>query len=296
MVKESKNSFSTYTEASGGLSNRELKLGEWWIRHKIGLERALIIFLIIVCSVFWLYSLWGWGYYLVFGLQQDQRNAAIQTVEFFNFENTRYITAPVPLDVQRVSIYQSGPGTYDILGFATNQNMRFAAEATFVVVGPDGKEWRSTSVVLPGQTSVVGVFGLQSSSYPSASQLVIDGVNWTNADAHDIPNVESFMAARMQFDIADFAFTPGAPDSFPTIAFSLNNPSAYSYWSAPFYLELLRGGSTVGVLSFTEQMLRSGDTRSNTLRYFGDAAIIDSVRLYPNINIFDDSVYIAPGR
>ena len=296
MSKDKKNSFSTYTETSGGLSNKELKLGEWWIKHKLGLERALIVFLVALCSILWLFSLWGWGKYLIFGIRQDTRTAALQTAEFFNFENTRSITSPMPLDVQRVSIYQSGSGTYDIVGFATNHNSRFSAEAVFVVVGPDGREWRSSSVVLPGQTSIVGVFGVQSPGYPSASQLVIDRLSWAKADAHKIPSVENFIADRAAFAVSNFNFTPSVAGSFPTISFTLNNSSAYSYWVAPFYVELLRGGNTVGMLSFTEQMLRSGDIRDISLRYFGDAGIVDSIRLYPNINIFDTNTFIAPGQ
>ena len=51
MSKDKKNSFSTYTETSGGLSNKELKLGEWWIKHKLGLERALIVFLVALVGM-----------------------------------------------------------------------------------------------------------------------------------------------------------------------------------------------------------------------------------------------------
>ncbi len=296
MAKEQQHNFSTYTETGGGLSNKDLKYGEWWVRHKLGLERALIVFLSLVCIIFWSYSLVIWGGYAIFGYVHDATVANRQAVEFINFENTRNITRPMPLVVNNVRIFRSGINTYDIVGTATNPNKRFAANATFLVTMPDGQEWRGSSVVLPGQESTVGVFGINTTAYPTAAQLVFEQADWSRADAHEIPDVTTYIANRQQFPVLDVSFSQPSIDAFPTISFRFANASAYSYWQAPFFVELLSAGNVVGVVPILEERLRTGDERDVFLQYFGDAISIDTVRLLPSIDFFDADNYIAPGQ
>jgi hypothetical protein len=99
--------------------------------------------------------------------------------------------------------------------------------------------------------------------------------------------------------VSDARFRPPAPDDPLKVSratFNVKNDTAFGYWRVSFFVILWSGSSIVGANSVTISDLRPGETREVAVSWFNEIHGVTRVEVVPEVNIFDDRVYIPPGR
>ena len=287
-----------YTDPTGELPNQTLRMGEWYVSHRKRLRRIGITLLIVWCVFTISAGIYGWGKYAVVGYYADQQMAEVLTRTTINYEALHATTGAQSLRISSPQLFQGTPGKYDFMVRVKNPNQRWLAwiEYKFVYVG--GETQTRLAFVLPGAERLVAELGTTANSYPVDAQLVLTNSVWKNINPHAVSDVENFISSRLQFPVTEVQFTPASLAlglASNQVTFSLTNASPYSYWSPEFYVELLQGSETVGVLPLQFDRFRSGEKRTVDLRSLISGLSVTDVQVYPIVNVFDKNVYIAPG-
>lgn len=287
---------SQYIDPTGEFPNRELKMAEWYLRHKLLLRKIGLWALAGWCAITVIYSLSYWGYYFAFGYWQDQQMMAKQTVELENYDNLKPLYQPQALSFGQTEIYNSvSEQLNDLVAQVTNPNGRWLAGVVYKFVYDNGETETARTVVFPKTVRPLTFFGLKS-SFPSNAKIVVEQVLWKRLNPHYYPDVDSFMKERLLFSIENFKFTPASrTQGVPTnkLEFDLKNNSAYSFWEADFYLELIDNGSRVGIIYLPVEKFKTGETRSLDVRSFVSGLLVSELALHPVMNIFDKEEYIS---
>lgn len=291
-----KNHLSQYIDTTGELSSRQLKISSWYLRHEILLQQIGIGIMIVFCVATVGFSLFFWGKYLFVDYWVDQKNLQGQAQEFQNYAQLQSAYKANNIEVLETRIYNSSTDLYDFFAITVNPNERWIAHVDYHFVYSGGETKTYKSSLMPGEKRPLAVFGQESASYPGEISFVLDNLSWEAIDPHKIFDISSYMKERLIFNFDNFVFSQpsqtGAP--VPAISFDIYNDSAYSFWDAVFYVELLNDDQTVGYIYFSIPDFMSLEKRTVDLRYFGDNLTVNDIRIIPVMNVFDRDIFINP--
>lgn len=293
------NKFSRYTDPTGSVTTSQLRLGGWYVRHKILLQKLWIIFMIAFSSVTIGYSFWKWGEYLFVGYGEDRRILLVgQANEFQNYTAIQAAYKAQELNVTNVQTFQSGKESFDFAAMVANVNKRWIAELSYHFAYTGGETEVEKTIILPGQKRPAIAFGHELNVFPANVRFFIDKITWKVIDTHKINDVSGFMNPRLDFAVGNFIFNNVNPTglNIASATFDLTNRTAYSYWQPVFYLELLNDNLPVGYMFISVDNFLSGETKKIDLRYFGSNITVTNFRLIPIINVFDPDIYIEPEK
>ena len=299
MVKKPVDKLSKYSDPTGEFSNKQLRLGEWYLRHKIFLGKVGVGLLIAWSIITIGSSLVIWAKYLIFDYVSDEQMFARQVAEFQNYTALQANYGAQPLDIGSIQVYESAPDNYDFIAIARNPNLRWVATIDYHFVYGSGETPVATTELPPATERPIAVFGYGSEQFPSGARLVVDNIKWRNVNAHRVADPEQYLSERLSFDFDNFSFQrPNSADgiSVQSLSFDLSNNSAYGFWSPVFYVVLKNGRQTVGMIYLLEDKFKAGETRKIDLRYFGETLSVSGIEVFPVVNIFDDSVFLNPGE
>ena len=291
-----KNNLSGYVDTAGQLSNTQLKISSWYLRHEILLQQIGTGVLIGFCVFTVGFSLFFWGKYLFIDYWQDQKILKGQVQEFQNYAQLQNAYKAADIEILETQVYNSAPNMYDFFALAVNPNERWIAHIDyhFIYSGNETKVYRSS--IIPGSRRPLAVFGAESETYPGEARFVIDKIDWEAIDPHKIFDVTKYMGDRLMFNFNNFVFKPPSKTgaSVPSVVFDIFNDSAYSFWDAVFYVELLNDNQTVGYIYLSIPKFLSQEKRPIDLRYFGENLTVTDVKVIPALNVFDKNIYIRP--
>lgn len=297
MFSKKPDKLSQYIDPTGEFTNRELKFGEWYVGHKLLLQKIAKIVLSIWCIVTLGYSVSYIMYYVGVGYSADEAMYVKQTLEFENYKDLQVLYKPQDLQVKKTQVFAGAPGRYDFAAQVLNANKRWIAYISYRYQYSGGETEERQTVILPGEQRPVVFFGAESEVWPGEASLIMDTV-WKKVSAHAIKDVESFVSERKIFTADNFKFTSARQandvDS-NVVEFDLTNTSPYSYWSPEFVIELYDGG-VVGYLYAVEEKFRAGDMKHVDVRSLADNLEVSDIKVYSVIDIFSRSQYMQPGE
>lgn len=291
-----KPAYESYNDPTGELTAQKLKFGVWVAEHRLRLYRAAVGALIGFNVLTWGYVLLYLGYYLIFGIAED-RAISQSLSRTYDYTSARAHFAPAPLQIIATDVYQGGVGKYDAVSETVNPNLNWRAEFDYYFIVDGAATGRGHAVLLPGDTRPIAILGIESESYPGGAEVILENIVWKRVSAHTITNAAVWQAERLNFKMTDFKFTRAQSDDTThghAIEFKLANDSAYSYARPQFYASLLYGGAPVGIMAFTLDNFRAGETRAVDLRSYVAGLAVTAVEIYPAINVYDRSVFLAP--
>jgi len=297
--KKEQSKLERYEDVTGEFTSSELKWGEWYVRHKILLRKIVIGVLTAWCVVTLGYGLGYFTYYFSYGYFQDQIMASQQVLELSSLKNTRELFQAEDVQISNVEIYNSiSDELYDFVARASNPNERWIAIVSYKFVFSGGETESAQTVLLPGSQRSIVYFGFESDRYPASPKLIIENVSWKSVSAHAINDVSEFIADRSDFLVENFQFTrasrsQGIPNHM--IEFDMLNNTAYNYWEPTFYIELIKGNRTVGIIYFVASEFKSQEERHVDLRSYIKNLEVSNIKVWPVINVFDNSQYMEVG-
>lgn len=284
----------------GQLSEDKLKMGYWWVTHKVMVRKAFSVVLGIVGGLMLAYGGFGFLDWFFGSGVRERAEMGSMTKQWIDYGAFREAGAPKPLVIDDAVMLESGDKTYDFYSTVSNSNLRWwiELEYQFDAAGADIKP--SKAYVLPGETKALYALGVKSDSRPGGPSITIINFAWHKVNPHMVqPDYATWAQARLRFSIEDVVYAPPAATDQIAISrasFKVTNDTAYSYWNVGFFVTLYSGNRVAGINYVTISELRSGDERTVEASWFGELPSISRVEVAPEVNIFDDRAYIAVGR
>ncbi len=294
--KKEKTKLERYEDVTGEFTSSELRWGEWYVRHKILLHKILVRTLLVWCIATVGYSLGYFVYYYSYGYFQDEKMASQQITELSNLKNTNILFQARDLQFGNIEVYNSvSKDLFDFSARVVNPNERIAAIVTYKFVFSGGETELAQTILLPGSKRPIAYFGFESNSYPANPRIVIEDVTWKRISTHLIEDPTKFIADRTNFLVENFQYTrssrsEGIPNNI--LEFDIFNNTAYNYWEPAFYIELIRGNRTVGIIYYLATEFRAREKRHVDLRSYIENFEVSNIKVWPTVNVFDDNEYL----
>lgn len=290
--KKKEDTFSRYTDVTGTVSNRSLKLGEWYVSHKILLRNIFLVVFGIWCVISIGYSFFALVWYAVDGYFEDRSmlRARVLSLQRNNLSRNEYTATP--LSFGNVQIFSPSPDLYDFVVSTENKNERSLAVVHYKFTFDGGETKTETMTVLPGKTIPLISLGNSFSDFPTNVKFVVVKKDFERIDAHRVSNIKNFIDSRLQFMTDEVVFTPPSEGlTSSKVEFFIQNNTVHNFWEIPFVAEIKSGSQTVGVFFFTVSDFVEGERRKIDVHTFFDVSFGDSLFVTPVFNVFDSSLY-----
>lgn len=281
-----------YEDPTNEFGAKEFKYGTWYIKHRLILYKTLIGFLIGISAIFWLFSLWKWGVYILdYNKTQQLQQSLSGSV---NYTGIHSHFSAQPLQVISSQVLPSGQNKYAAMAQVINPNGRFLIFFDYYfVVGGQNTPVQKT-FLLPGESRPLSYLGVENAG---GADLILENITWQRISAHDVVNTKDWQAYRLNFAVSDFVFLKSLAqegNNADAVQFKLTNNSPYSYVNPDFYVVLSSSGGMVGILPLHLDSIKSLETKSIDLRSLAPGLYVSDIAVYPIINVYDSSAYLSP--
>lgn len=296
-TKKVKADASRFEDVTGEFTSAQFKRSYWFITHKVLLYKIAVGVLVVLSVIFWVFSLWRWGDYIINGISSD---IALHNnlVVFPNYIGIQAHYAPQPIQIAGVNAFAGSSKTYDLVAEVGNPNKNFIVHFDYYFITGDQKTPTQKGFLLANESRPLTYFGFKD-GYPNGVNLIMENVVWKRITAHTVSDPVAWQNNRLNFSVKDFSFSsPQTADGITAnvVKFNLTNNSAFGYRDGLFVIGLMQGGGLAGVMPLILKDFKSLETRSVDLRNFSDNLQISDVQLFPLIDIYNQEVYLAPER
>lgn len=290
--------FTRYENPEDELSGKQLKWGLWFVRNKIILYKFLVGCLIGLSAIFWLFSLWKWGDFLIFGITENielDRSAA----QFLDYTGIHAHVSPQPPQIISSQFLNSGPRKIDAVAEVANLNERFVVRFDYYFLINGQKTENNSGILLPGEDKPIAILGLDGAVYGGTPELVLENIKWSRVSNHEIKDVPSWQSERLNFEASDVKFIhKGAEEGAAgaAIQFKLTNRGPYGFVNPKFLVGLYQGRALAGVLPLELERFHSQQIKDVDLRSYANNISVSDVKIFPLIDIYNPAVYMEPER
>jgi hypothetical protein len=281
------------------LTEKQLKWGAWWVANRRMIRRLSLTALGIFGVALVAYAAWGY-YDWFFGTGRAERYEMVRVSSPTITPGVAANLTPEPVIIEDVQVLQSGENRYDLFVRLSNPNHDFWAKYDVeFTAGGSALASASSGFILPSSDRYVYLLGLKSDSYPSGVEVRLADFAWKRVDRHVIsPDYLTWAAARLNFSVSDIQFKP--PEATESISvsrssFTVKNDTAFGYRTVGFFVRLDGASGVAGVNYVKIDNFRPGQTRQLVASWFSDLPTVSAVEVVPDVNIFDDGVYLPPG-
>lgn len=280
-----------------GLATKQLEVGLWYVEHKQLLRRILYGCLIVVGTISWAYTIYGFAYYIARGMNEDDILAR-QLVQANSIGHNYVVEVGASaLAVSPVEILRSTDKKYDLYARVRNDNQRWWAEFDYYFLVEGRQTAKIHGYILPAETKYLLALA-QDFTNPPAAALVIENMNWQRVSAHEIPDWNDYYKKHLAIQTADIKFTSAGLSplseklNLNQLSFNAINNTAFNFWEIGFTILLHQGGSLANINHYILNDFMSGQKRFIEISWPGDIGQADRVEIIPEINIMKDDIYI----
>lgn len=286
-------------DESNKLTEDELKFGYWWVTHKVQVKKAFTVALAVVAFSLFGYGAWGFADWFLGSGVRERQEIGLLSRNWTDYGFFRLAAQPDPMITQAATTISAGEGRYDMIAKVANPNQRWWMEFDYRFTGSGFSDGYKKGYLLPADTKYLYSLAVEADNKPPAVLEVAD-VMMHRVDNHIVqPDYRAWATERLNFLIDDIKFTEPEKDSpipISRASFTVTNDTAFGYVSVPFFVTLLSGNRVVGVNRVVISQLRAGETRQVEASWFNDLPNVTRVEVKPEINLFDNGVYLKPGQ
>ncbi len=281
-----------------GITTKQLEIGLWYVEHKRHFRMALIGFLILISAVSWVYSIYGFAYYIARGMSED--DILIKQMMQVNSAGHDYITqiGARSLALGPVEIIRSSDKKYDLYTMLKNDNPKWWVEFDYYFKAAGQQTKKSKGYVLPEEVRYLVALAEDFSYYPEGAELIMENISWRRINQHKITDWESYRDSRLNIKSTDLKFIPAYASELSEklglnqLSFKAVNHTAYNYWSVGFMILVYSGNQITGVNHYILYDFMSEQERLVEISWPGNLGRADTVEIIPEINIMADDIYI----
>ena len=297
VVKEKKPGINAYVDPTGEFGTKEYKLSVWYVKHKVFLYRSAVVGLVLAILGLWGFSLWQWGDWVIFGVDSDRRTEqGLATFPDYTLVNENL--KPQGLQIFGTQVLPGGVNKSDLVTEVSNPNPRLKAEFDYYYqLGGDVKTEIRRGFVLPGSRTLIAELGVENNF--GSNTLVIENMAWKRISPHLVTEVDAWQKERLDFTVEDFKFAAAEEGGANAniITFKLLNNTPFGYVEPKFYIALVQNGeSLVAIVPLQLTSLRSLEVREVDLRHFVPSLRATDAIIFPQIDLYNRTVYLAPEK
>lgn len=285
-------------EDLGGITEKKLNIGLWYVEHKRKLRLGLIVFLVLAGVISWVYTIYNFGYYIYRGMEEDEILAVqIAKIGAVGHEYISQI-APVDLEFYPAKMLKTDGNRYDFFVETRNSNKNYWAEIDYYFLADNKEIGRAKSFILPDESKFLMALGEDFNFRPAKAEFRLANVSWRRVNKHEIADWEDFKNKHLNISLSDIDFIPARESETSEkiglnyVSFDAANNSAYNFWETDFAILLYRGSSVIGVNKYTLSEFMAGQKRHIRISWPGDFAQVSKAEIAPAVNIMNPGVYI----
>jgi hypothetical protein len=293
MVEEDRSKINAELKAIDSRYRREVAVVD--ARPKV--ETAAFIFWAVLDLVLILTFVFGVLLYITSGAFADARQSVSLLHNAASLHAGSERVAPQPLENSSAQSVSLVTGKYDLFVKLTNPNPDWYATFDYAFVFDGGETAPLAGFMNPDESRTLAYLGVSSSRRPSAVRMVMTNFIWHRVDPHVIPDPELFVAERANITVEQATYATDlviGTDQVARSQITLQNRTAYAYWSPEFLVKLMRGSTVVSLTKITVPEFKAGETRQVEVRWFGEAPPSGTISLEPIIPYFAGGVYMNP--
>ncbi len=281
-----------------GITTKQLDFGLWIVEHKKQFRTGLIIFLIALAVFSWAYTLYGFGYYFIRGVDEDKLLVKdLLTTSAAGHDYVRQNSAR-DLVYYPVDVLPTSGNKYDFLAKITNPNTEHWGSFDYCFFSQGREIECGQNFILPAETKYVLSLAQELAYRPADARLVINNLSWQRINAHQYPDWQKFQAEHLNFEIKDIKFSPANASGLSeklnlnSLTFAVRNHTPYNYWEVGFNIVLFSGNAVAGINRYTAAEFMSGEEKDIQLSWPGTVSRVTDVEIIPEINILREDIYI----
>jgi len=269
---------------------KQLGVSYWYVKHKILLKNILIAFLIILDVILIAFNL----YLLIFNLAIYQKDYQQSLTNFVganpDYAVLRQINLPPEIKITGVTTF-SNADKYDIVAEIYNANPMWYAAFDYQFQLGKNLSSKRKGFILPGEKKKIVDLAVVDGNL--VSQVIFSDVKWVKEI-----DFAKLYKEKFKFDLRNVKYIPtqelGLGEKVPVsrVSFDIENLTAYNYKNLNLLILLNSAGQLVAVNQIPSGILLSGKTSSLEISFFQRLPKIDSVDIIPEVNIFDETVFL----
>lgn len=274
------------------LSEGELKFGYWFVSHKAGIRKFLIICLIIFCVLTFSYVFFSLGRYYFIQYGEYQTSLATLSEDLVNVQGQHILNQVQPLELLTRDILPGDRGKVDIAIRVRNPNLNWGLNSVVYQVSLGGKFYdKQTSFVLPGEEKYFMILNVDGNT-SGTPQIFFENEEWTRVTKYETwgPERTNFVVNDQKFSSARQSELSGQLPISEVTA-TIFNDTAFNYNEVIVQTALFSGTRLAGISKVPIGDFRSRQTRPLVTRWTQSLPSISKVEVIPSVNILDDSVY-----
>lgn len=281
-------------ESVGGISGKTLRWSQWWLDHREQVGKIAIGLFVVFDAVLLGIGAWGFTDWLALGgINEEQAIRQMTSNGYGQFP----ALALEEVQVDAPIVLPASAGKIDILVPVENHNANFWAELQYrLVVGGTELPLR-TAFVLPGQAKYLAELSA-STDNGSSVDVKVEHRAWHRAVTLGGLDQQTFAATRLDIQGENAVFKPSDPQATSpssSVAFTLANHTAFSYYDVGVMVLLYRSDAIVGVNEIKVDHLLSGERKPMEIFWYQPLPQVTRADVIPDINIYDPNVYKKPG-
>jgi hypothetical protein len=283
----------SFTTGEEKLSTDELKVGYWYVTHRLLIRRIAIMLLALFDAICILISIYIFIDYYIISRPQVLQMHNQMTAPKMNYAYLAEAGAPQGLALNFSQAFRLKSGKYDLV--AEVQNINTIWQASMLKYHFEAINFSSeprTDYILPGQTKYLMNLGLTTESAIGDVDLVIDEIKWEKVTDFDKwrDKVFNIQIIEPQF-LAPSASGVSDQESVSRVTFKVLNDSAYNYWDVDLKVLMLRNEDLVGVNDVPLHILNSGEEKTIEFLLYDQILIPNKVTVVADVNILDPAVF-----
>lgn len=277
------------------LSDQQLELASFWVKHRLTLRRLGYGSLIALGGVLWAFVLWGLldAYAISYPVESRITRRILQNQ---NNLAPLFLKAPTPIRPADVATFANTDGRVDAMVEIENNNDVWYAEFDYAfALAGDQRTATRHGFILPKSRRFLVEPGITAGS--AQPSLIIENLSWKRITADQIgDSLESYLASR-EPTVSDIKYARDETVGTQVVGrstFTVTNNTAYSYYDPEFVVVLLRGGSPAAVTRITRDRLNAGESVPFDIQWYDQPAGITETIVQPEINYLNAATYIRP--
>lgn len=296
-AKEFEDRMKNYVSTEG-ITTKQLEVGLWYVEHKRQLRMVLIVFLILMSAVSWVYTIYGFAYYIARGMSED--DILTRQLVQVNGASHDYVVqvGAKDLAIGSVEIIRSSDKKYDLFTKLQNDNPKWWAEFDYYFTAAGRQTIKTKGYILPEEIKYLAALAEDFAYSPEDGRLVIENISWHRINQHEIPDWEAYRTGHLNIETADIKFIPANASPLSEklglnqLSFNVINHTAYNYWGVGFNILLYSRDQITGINHYVLNDFMSEQKRLIEISWPGDLGRADRVEIIPEINIMADDIYI----
>jgi len=233
-----------------GMTLNKMKFGLWLSLNRKRIWRFIIIALIAISALMFVYSIYNYAYYFLYGRQADKNLLNEITSYQVDLNTYRDVNSPKDLVIGSISTF-SVQGEYDFLIPLTNSNLKHTGTFNYCLQASDDTNiFCGSGFILPGTNKNIIIVGQELKAKPQNTKLVISDLFWRRLNAHTIPDWQAYQNEHLNLQISNLKYSApvnGSKSPFHTLSFMATNFSSYHFARLPLDILLYNGNSLSGI-------------------------------------------------